>query len=220
MLRLRPSRARRAASVSARAGAPAGKALGGHAGEQVGIGRERGPDGALRGGGHAGKVAVQVQRIDDELQVEVGRPAAVDRRGAQRGDLLSGGDGLADGDHGERFAAQVTVEREERRPVAGGVAQQDDRAVILGRLVVGHGVDDAGQRGKDGAAGRCKEVEPQVHRAPRRGVARALAKERPGVDQPRLVILPDAQRAAVTRQLGADARRERPARPAPPARRQ
>ena len=58
----------------------------------------------------------------------------------------------------------MPVEREEGLPLVGFVAQDDDSAVILRRLVVRQSVDNAGDGRPDTRANRGEEVEPEMNR--------------------------------------------------------
>ena len=171
-----------------------GEALLGNAQDQVGIGREGLPDLALRGAGHAGEVAAQVEQVEDDLEVHVGRPVAVRGRRPHPADLLAGVHALAHGEAREGVLAQVTVEREEDPARVGLVPEDDERPVVLRRRVVREGVDDPGQGRADGRAGSHEQIDrrdgwcasPRSRRRPRRRGARrrAAAPRRSGRCRP------------------------------------
>ena len=106
---------RRTASVSALLGALGGKRLRRNAEDQIRVGRETAPDFALAGRRHAGKVAVEIEQVGDELEVQMRRPPAVDLRRANCPQPFASGNGLADAQTRQRLGTQVTVQSVEGR---------------------------------------------------------------------------------------------------------
>ncbi len=72
----------------------AGKILGGHANDEVGIGTQAEPDLALAGARHAWEFAFFIEQVGDDLEMEMRRPVAIDGVGANPGDGRSSGDRL------------------------------------------------------------------------------------------------------------------------------
>ena len=67
--------------------------------------------------------------------MQVRRPVAVAGRRADLGDHLAARDRLPHAQRAERVLGQVPVERVERRAVVRGVAQDDERTVVLRRAL-------------------------------------------------------------------------------------
>ncbi len=68
--------------------------------------------------------------VSAKLEVQVGRPVAVDRLGSQARELLAGFDPGAGLQAGEAVGIQVAVERAECGAVSGRVTQQHVAAVV------------------------------------------------------------------------------------------
>src|SRR5579884_1164609 len=97
--------------------------------DQIGVGAETEPGGALVGTCDAGKVSLLVEHVRNDLKVQVRRPAAIDAHIADAGERRSPCDGLALVQSIERSGAQVAVEGEEGDfPVVlpGNAMLQDD----------------------------------------------------------------------------------------------
>ena len=144
-------RERRAEAAPA-LGADAGGVLGGrperragNAQDEVGIGREREPDRALARRADPVEVAVPVQHVRDDLEVDVGRPVAVAGRRADRADALSARDRRPGRQRPDRVGRQVAVERVEAGSVLGRVLQDHRRPVVEPRGVVADGVNASRQ---------------------------------------------------------------------------
>jgi hypothetical protein len=93
--------------------------------------------------------------------------------------------------------------------VAGLVAQDDERPVVLRRGVVREDVDDAGQRSAHGRPRLDEEVDPEVNGTPLVGGPSARTEEERDVDPTRLVIAPHPDRDTRAVHLAEEARRER-----------
>ena len=130
------------------------KAFGGNAEEQIGIGRKRSPDGALRCISNTRKIGATVEKIQDDLKVKMGYPAAVFVDVTDAGELLAARDALADLERVEGLSGEVAVEREEFQALTGRVAKNDEWAIIQGRGVDRNGVNDAIERGVNRRAWR------------------------------------------------------------------
>lgn len=118
------------ASVSFGVGAGGGKAIGGNANHKIWVGGEAGPDFALRGKGDAGEIGVEVEQVEDELEVEVRRPAAIFLHGAEGGEFFSAGDGLADLQLLQSCDREVAVEGEESFRAGKFMFEDDDGTVV------------------------------------------------------------------------------------------
>ena len=181
-----------------------GEALGGNAEDQIWIRREARPDRALAGIGHAGEIAIQVEQVSDDLEVQMWRPIAIDRRRANAADLFAARHRLAGAAAFERILAEVAVEREEGRAVAGRVLQDHQRPVVQPRGVIDGQVDLAGQRRIDWRAGLDEQIDAKMDRAALVGRARAGGKGRRCIDQPRLVVAANPDGHASRAQLAED----------------
>ncbi len=74
----------------------------GNAQNEIGIGREAGEEIALGGKGNARKIGGEVEKIENDLEVKMGRPAAVFGSSADAGEKLAAGDAVANAQWGER----------------------------------------------------------------------------------------------------------------------
>ena len=83
----------------------------GQAQEQVGVGRAREPQRTLRWCRDPGEVALVVEQVEDHLEVQVGRPAAVLAEVTDAGDLLSRRDLVAPAVAREGVAREVAPQR-------------------------------------------------------------------------------------------------------------
>ena len=149
---------------------PGGKAVGGDAQDQVGVRGEAGPERAPGGGGDAGEVPVETEKVQDDLDVDVRPPIAVRGRGADGREGLAGPEGRSGHEAGDRIPVEMSVEREEFLSGGDGVAEDDQRPVVLGRGVVGDGVDGSVERGAHGASrrrrsGRCRDGRSSSERS-------------------------------------------------------
>ena len=141
------------------------------------------------------ELAVPVQHVGHDLEVDVRRPVAVSRRRPDRADALPAGDLLTRRQRLETVGSQVAVQRVEAGSALGRVLEDDGRAVVVARGVVVDGVHAAGQRSVHGRAGLHEDVQGDVHGAAlgvlgghraRRGGERVAA-----VDEPRFVVAAD-----------------------------
>ena len=104
-------------------------------------------------------------KIGHDLEMEVGRPAAVLREIADHGELLACIEGLPHLEPDHRVAAEVAVESPE--PDSVEFVLEDDRgAVVAEARVVGHRVNVAGQGGHDLGALHDEEIDSEVDAAP------------------------------------------------------
>ncbi len=86
-----------------------GKCFRGNLRNQVRVGTQAQPDVTLAGPRHAGKLALSVEQVGDELKMHVWRPAAVDLVTANFGKRRSLRNRLTRVEASERVLAQVTV---------------------------------------------------------------------------------------------------------------
>jgi hypothetical protein len=142
-----------------------GKAVGRNAENQVRVRRKAFPDRALAGIRHAGEIAIQLEQIGDNLEMQMRRPVAIVRRRANAANLLAARYGLASMAAFERIFAQVAVEREESRAIIRRMPQDHQRTVVQSRRVVDGQEDFAGQWRIDWRAGLDKQVKTKVNRA-------------------------------------------------------
>ena len=129
-----------------RVGSDGGEALRGDAQDEIGVGAERGPRLARAGRRDARKLAVAVEHVRDDLEVNVRRPVAVARRGAHGSDPRALRDGSPRGNAVDGFRREVTVQRVEHRRARRRVLQDDGRTVVEPRGVVARGVDASFER--------------------------------------------------------------------------
>ena len=160
------------------------------------IGAERSPDGALTGPADPGKVRAQPKQVEDHLEVEVGRPSAIDLGRANRPELLAGLHLLPHRPPPERLPGEMAVERVEAISTRPFVLQDQDRAIIERRPVVVRDDDPSREWRVDRRPCRKKEIHPQVHCPPLRPLPclfRIVAEERRGVEQSCLVVAPQRE---------------------------
>src|SRR6516164_2985352 len=66
-------------NILSRCGAAACVAVEGKTDDEIGIGAEAKPEGTLAGTRHSGKFSALAEQVNDDLEMQVRRPAAVDR---------------------------------------------------------------------------------------------------------------------------------------------
>ena len=99
-------------------------------------------------------------------------------------------------------------------PVVHHVLEDDRRPVVAGRRVVRDAVHHALERREDGGAGIAEQVDAEVHRPVLVAPVVRVAEQIGDVDQPRLVVTPDAERGARRRHQPVRRARRTPAGPA------
>src|SRR5262245_4568032 len=171
---------------------PRWKTVFGYAENQVRVGREATPNVALAREADAGKIAIGIERISNDLEVQVRRPSAVFTGRAEAGDLFAFRYGAAHAQPFERLRAQVAIEREEGLAACRPVFQDNHVAIIERRGVVCERVQLAFNRREDRRARFCKKIDAQVNRASLAAQFAAGREERRGIKHPRLVVSPDA----------------------------
>ena len=107
--------------------------VGGNLQQQVRIGADAVPHGALAGAHRAIHVARHIEHIGDQLHVDMRPPVAIGRCAADACELRPFRDALADGEAVERIARQMAVERKELHRVgtARAVSQHDHRPIVV-----------------------------------------------------------------------------------------
>ncbi len=163
----------------------------GKAEDEVGIGREREPDGAFARCADAVEIAVAVEHVRHDLKVDVGRPVPVAGRRADRADALAAGHGRARSEPRQRVRRQVPVESVEARRAFRRVLEDHGRPVVEARGIVAQRVDAARQRREDGRSGRHEDVDRDVHGATFGVLARRAGEGVSAVHQARLVVASD-----------------------------
>ena len=127
--------------------------------------RERPPDLSLARRADAVELAVPVQHVRHDLEVDVRRPVAVSGRRADRAHALPPRDLLARRQRLEAVGGQVAVQRVEAGRALRRMLEDDGRSVVVARGVVMDGVHPAGQRSVHGRAGLHEDVQSDVHGA-------------------------------------------------------
>ena len=176
-----------------RAGSSAGARNGraGNTQNEVGIGREREPDGALARRADPVEVAVPVQHVRDDLEVDVGRPVTVAGRRADRADALSARDRRPGRKRPDRVGRQVAVERVEAGSVLGRVLEDHRRPVVEPHGVVPDGVNASRKWREDRGAGLHEDVDGDVHGAALGVLAGGAGEGIAAVDEAGLVVAAD-----------------------------
>ena len=108
----------------------------------------------------AEEIAVGGEKVRDDLDMEMGRPAAIFGPVAKMGDDLAGFD-LPGRVQAGQGGGEVAVEGEEAG-AAEGVFEDEGMAVIQRIGIVAEVVDAARQGGVDGGAGRGKDVDAEM----------------------------------------------------------
>src|SRR5262245_24657802 len=168
------------------------KTIFGYAENQVRIGREAAPNLALARPADAGEIAIGIEQIGDDLEVQVRRPSAVFDGRTEAGDLFAFRYGAAYAQTFQRLRDKVAVGRAARAAPRRPVSQDDHVAVIERRGVVCERIYLAFDRREDRRARFGKKIDAQMNRASLAGQSAAGLEQRRGVKQPGLVIPPDA----------------------------
>ena len=177
-----------------------GDGRGGQPRQRGGVGKDGFPDGAQALERDAGVVAGLgdacagvVQRVQrDDLEVQVGRPAAVDACVAEPADHVARAHLSAGCEVDQGGVVEVAVEGVEAGAVRGGVAEDDGGAVVAMCPVVFDRDDGAGQGRVDGGAGGREEVEAEVDGTGFVAVVSGRAEGGGVVDQAGLTVAPHA----------------------------
>ncbi len=178
-----------------------------------GVRAQAGPGAAPGRGGHAGEVAGSPEAVEDDLEVEVGRPAAVHVLGPKAAHGVAWTEGLTRLEAREDLLVQVPIEGEEGALLLTLVLEDDGGPVVQRGRVALDAEDLRGERREDVGPLRREEVDAEVHR-PRFGpVFSVLGEGLRAVQQPGLVVVTDRRggtaRGAARLQVGGP-RRERP----------
>src|SRR5947207_2818994 len=101
--------------------------------DEIRVGREAKPNLPLTGADYSGKIPAKVQKIGDELKVQVWCPSAIHLGRADGCQALALCKTFTDAQSFQGFQAEVAIESKENCAVIGGVLQDDDRPVVEGR---------------------------------------------------------------------------------------
>ncbi len=140
------------------------------------------------------EIAGDIQHVEDHLHVHVRPPAAVLLRRADFSKTFALRNVLADPKPRQRCAAQMTVQRIERR-ASRVVPENHNRPVIERMIRVLKAVDHAVRKRMHASAGCSREIHAEVNTA--RLVERIRARKRRGyIQRSRLTVASDAKRHA------------------------
>ena len=162
--------------------------------QRRGVGTQAGPGAAPRRGRHAGEVAGPVEPVEDDLEVQVGRPAAVDRFGAEAAHVVAGTKDDAGVKPPEDLLVQVPVQGEEGAPALTLVLEDDGGPVVQWGRVALDAEDLRGERCEDVRPLRREEVDAEVDGSRLWPVLAGLGEGLRAVQQPGLVVVPDRRR--------------------------
>ena len=123
--------------------------------------------------------------------MEVRRPSAVHGGRAERRKRLARLQYATRLGRGERFATEMSVQREELGAVIRLVAENDDGPVVLRLRVVVERVNRSVERRQHPRARLGKEIETDVNRAMFIGRSLSSRKRRRDVEQPRFIVATD-----------------------------
>ncbi len=152
----------------------------------------------------ARKISVLVEHVDDQLQVEVRRPASVHRRVTNCGKRLACGNRLPRRQVADGLPRQVTVQRKKDIAGVGLVPKDDHRTVIERRPILGNRMDTA----RDGRVHRCSGRRKQIHakvNRPTLSVLTLTGKQRRRIHAPRFEVPADSNVRAGIVHLSLDA---------------
>lgn len=108
----------------------------------------------------AEEIAVGGEKVGDDLDMQMGGPAAIFRPVSQMGDDLACGD-LSCRVEGGKGGCEVAVKGEEAGAVQ--IMFEDEGVTVIQRVcIVGKAVDPARQRGVDGGSGRGEDVDAEM----------------------------------------------------------
>ena len=190
------------AEISAEEGAASGKGsverrsgrrkmAGRNAYDEIGIGRQTEPDGALGGESYTGKIRGTIEKVENDLKMNMRRPAAIFPGVADVSKNLATGDVLANFQRRKRSGGEMAVKSEEVEAGGRGVAKYDDGAVIERRGIVCQRVDRGVERGGNGIAGCDEQIEAEMNGAALSEWIAGVAEHRRGVERTRFVVTAD-----------------------------
>src|SRR6266481_1464687 len=189
----------RDAEVFPKQGAPCGKwlpesrffgrkAIGRNSEQEIWSRRETRPYGTLRSSSNTWKIGPQLEQIENDLKMNVWRPAPVFLCRSDAREWLTSRNALARFQANERIFGEMPVQREEFPAIAGFMPQDDQRSIVLRSGIIRDDVDHAIQRRDERSARLNKKVHAEVNGAPFvRGIA-ARAERWRSVKQSRFVV--------------------------------
>ena len=136
---------------------------GGNAEDEIGVGRQAEPDGTLGGKGDAGKIGGAIEKVEDDLKMEMRRPAAIFASVADVRKDFATGNALTNFQRRKRRSGEMAIESEEFDARCRRVVKDDDGAVIERRGIIGDRVDGRVKRGSNGRAGSNDKVDAEMH---------------------------------------------------------
>src|SRR5579863_3521217 len=173
----------------------------GDSGDQIWVGTQTQPHLALARTCDAGEITRFAEQVRNNLNVEMGRPSAIDGIVP----YLRNGRSLFDGhpfvETVQRIRAQMTIQGVEGEVFATGVGkisardsmlQDDGWAEIKRGVIIVKAAHNPVQRREDGRTNFHEEIEPDVKGAPLRAIVAFRPELVAGVNQASLVIPPDA----------------------------
>jgi len=113
--------------------------------------------------GYAREIGGEIEKVEDDLEMEMRGPSAVFKASANAGKGLATGDAIAGAQGRERFAGKMTVKGEKCRSISRLVFEDDDRAVIERGAIVGKGVDSGVEWGGYGCSGISEKVDTEMN---------------------------------------------------------
>ena len=134
--------------------------------DQVRIRTKTEPHCALPRGAGARKISGIIEKVRNDLDVQMRRPMAVDGRVPDRPNASTLGDGHACRQPLQRLLIEMTIQSEKLACAADCMPEDDSRPVIERPGVVAEAVHGAFQRGKHRGPHLHEEINAQVDRAP------------------------------------------------------
>ena len=168
------------------------KAIPGNAQQEIRIRRKACPHRSLGSVSDSGKVRAKIQQIENDLEMNMRRPAAILLTGPDAANLLAARNSLANLKAAKRLSCEMSVQREELFSVACVVPQNHQRTVILRGSIVCEKVHLALERCPHRRARLNKEVHSQMNRATLPDRIVHAPKTRGAVQRSRFVVTPDA----------------------------
>jgi hypothetical protein len=168
----------------------------GNAEDEIGIGRKTQPDGTLGGKGNTGKIGGAIEKVENDLEMEMRRPAAIFSGVANVREDFAAGDALAGLERGESSSGKVAVEREEFDGGSRRVMKDDDGTVVEWRVIVRERMNCGIERGGNGSTGFGEKIDAEMDGAALGEGIRLVAEQWRGVQGAGFVVAAEADGSA------------------------
>jgi hypothetical protein len=159
--------------------------------DEIGIRREAGPDETFRGEGNARKIGGAIEKVENDLKVEMRGPAAIFSCVADVCEDFATGNALVALEGRESFGGQMAVEGEEVEAGERVVVKDDNRTKVERCAIVREGMDGGGERRANRRARCHEEIDTEMDSAAFGERVAVAAKQWRGIKGTGLIVAAD-----------------------------